>query len=71
VRFLNRLVAAEEETEVERLLQENRDLVTERLIQFMEETEASIRGQGALETAERLASVLEKARGMVAKYDQT
>ena len=71
VRFLNRLVAAEEETEVERLLQENRDLVTERLIQFMEETEASIREQGALETAERLASVLEKARGMVAKYDQT
>ncbi len=71
VRFLNRLMDAEEETEVERLLQENRDLVTERLIQFMEETEASIREQGALETAERLASVLEKARGMVAGYDQT
>lgn len=71
VRFLNRLVAVESDAEVERLLQENRDLVTERLIRFMEETEAGIREQGALETAERLASVLEKARGMVAEYDQT
>lgn len=71
VRFLNRLVAVESDAEVERLLQENRDLVTERLIRFMEETEAGMREQGALETAERLASVLEKARGMVAEYDQT
>jgi len=63
LRLVNRLVAAESDAEVERLLQENRDLVTESLVQFMEDVEASMREKGALEAAERLASVLEKVRG--------
>jgi hypothetical protein len=67
VRLFNLLMAAEEDAEVEELLQENRDLVTERMVKFMEEAEARIREEGALEAAERLALVLEKAKGMVAE----
>jgi hypothetical protein len=65
IRLFNRLMAAEEDAEIERLLQENRDLVTERLVQFMEEAEANMREEGSLETAERLVRVLEKTRGTV------
>ena len=64
VQLLNRLIAAEDDAEVERLLQDNRDLVTERLVRFMEEVEAKAREEGDLEPAERLALVLEKAKGM-------
>jgi hypothetical protein len=67
VRLFNLLMAAEEDAEVEKLLQENRDLVTERMVKFMEEAEARIREEGMLEAAERLASILEKAKGMVAE----
>lgn len=67
LRLFNRLMAAEDDIAVERLLQENRGLVTERLVRFMEEAEASIREEGALETADYLASVLEKVRGMAAE----
>jgi len=67
LRLVNQLVAAEGDAEVERLLQENRDLVTESLVQFMENVEAKMRDGDALEAAERMASVLEKARGMVAE----
>jgi hypothetical protein len=65
LQLFNQLIAAEDDMEVETLLQENRDLVTEQLVQFMEKAEAGMREEGALETAERLALVLEKARGMV------
>lgn len=67
LRLINRLVTAESDAEVETLLQENHDLVTEQLVQFMEEAEAGMREQGASEAAGRLASVLEKARGMAAE----
>jgi hypothetical protein len=67
VRLFNLLMAVEEDAEVEKLLQGNRDLVTESMVQFMEEAEARIREEGALETADRLALVLEKAKGMVAE----
>jgi len=65
LRLFNRLMAAEDEAEVERLLQENRDLVAEDLVQFMEETEANLREEGALESAEHLAAVLEKVKGII------
>nr|HID14577.1 hypothetical protein [Anaerolineae bacterium] len=65
LRLFNRLMAAEGEVEVERLLEENRDLVTERLVRFMEEAEANVREEGALEAADHLALVLEKARRVV------
>ncbi len=67
LQLFNRLVAAENDAEVEELLQENHDLVTERLVRFMEEAEASMREKGTLETAERFALVLEKAKRMVAE----
>ena len=66
LQLFNRLITAEDDARIEKLLQENRDLVTERLIPFMEEAEARMREEGTLETAERLALVLEKAWGMVA-----
>ncbi len=67
LQLLNRLMAVEEDAEIERLLQENRDLVTEQLVPLLEEAEAGIREEGTLEVAERLASVLEKAKAMVAE----
>jgi len=67
LQLFNRLVAAENDAEVEKLLQENRDLVTEHLVQFVEEAEANMRETGTLETAERLVLVLEKAKGMMTK----
>jgi len=66
IRFFNRLMAAEDEAEVEKLLQENHDLVTEQLVQFVEEAKAELKDEDASETAERLALVLEKAKGIIA-----
>jgi hypothetical protein len=65
IQLLNRLMTAEDDATVEQLLQENRDLVTERLVQFMEQAEVSMREEDSLETAERLARVREKAQAMV------
>ena len=62
VRLLNRLMAAEDDATLDKLLQENRDLLTEDLVQYLEDTEATMREQGTLETADRLASVLAKVK---------
>jgi hypothetical protein len=67
LRLFNRLVATEDDAEIEELLQVNRDLVTEQMVQFMEEAQADMREEGASETAERLTLVLEKVKGMIAK----
>ncbi len=64
IQFLNQLVAAEDDAKIEQLLQENRDMVTERLVQFMGEAEANMREEGSLETADRLVRVREKAKAM-------
>jgi hypothetical protein len=63
LQLLNRLLVAEDDVEIDRLLQENRDLVTERLVQVLEQAEANVREEGESETAERLAAVLKKVRG--------
>jgi len=65
LQFLNRLVAAEDDAEIEELLEENRDLVTERLVQFIEEAEANLREEGTLDAAGRLALILEKVKRIV------
>jgi len=65
IQLFNRLMAAEEDQEVDRLLQEHRDLVTERLVEFMEEAEGNLREQGTSDTADHLSMVLEKAREVV------
>jgi hypothetical protein len=64
-RLLNRLMVADNDEQIERLLRENRDLVTEPLIQVMEQAEADMREEGSVESAERLARVLEKARAVL------
>jgi hypothetical protein len=66
LRLFNRLMAAEDEPEIESVLQANRELVTEHLVQLMEDAEAKMREEGQSESADHLALVLEKARGMVA-----
>lgn len=65
LRLINRLMGADEE-EIDRLLEESRNLVTERMAQFVEETEAQAREEDDTETAEQMARVAEKMRGMLA-----
>ena len=67
LRLLNRLMVAEDEEEIERLLEESRNLVTQRMAQFVEETEANAREEGDLETAEQMALVSEKMSKMLAE----
>ncbi len=59
------LLVAEDDAQIEQLLQDNRDLVTVRLVQFMEETRAKMQEEGEEENAERMAQVLEKVKEMV------
>ena len=66
IQLFNRMMDAADAAEVDRLLEESRDLVTERLVRFMEEAEARVRDEeGETETAQRLALVLEKTKGLV------
>jgi hypothetical protein len=67
LRLMNRLMAAEDEEEIERLLRESRNLVTQRMVQFVEETEAEAREEGDLETAEQMALVSEKMSQVLAE----
>jgi hypothetical protein len=62
LRLFNSLMSAEDGAEIDRLLDKNRDLVTDRLVQFMEDAGAGMREEGSTEAAEHLALVLEKAR---------
>ena len=66
LRLFNRLMVVEED-QVDRLLQENRDLVTERLMEFVEKTEVNAREEGETEMADRMVLVLEKMREMTAE----
>jgi len=67
LRLINRLVAAENEEEMERLLEESPSLVTQRMIQFIDETEAKAREEGDLETAEQMALVSGKMSHILAR----
>jgi len=64
LQLLNRLIVAEDDAEIDRLLQDNRGLVTERLVRVIEQAGANVREEDESETAERLASLLEKVRGI-------
>jgi len=65
LRLFNRLMSTEDDAQIEKLLQANRDLVNARLIQFMEQTEAHMREEGSTEAADHLVKVLEKAKEIV------
>jgi len=67
LRLINRLLTAENEDEIDRLLSESTNLVTERMVQFVEESEAGAREEGDTETAERMALVGEKMRHLLAE----
>jgi hypothetical protein len=67
LRLINRLMAAEDEEEIERLLEGSQNLVTQRMTQFVEKTEAEAREEGDLKTADRMALVLGKMRSMLAE----
>jgi len=67
VRFFNGLLAAEDEAEIDRLLEANKPLVTERMAEFVEKSEAEARGEGDTETADQMALVLNKLRRMLAE----
>jgi hypothetical protein len=60
-------MAAEDEVTIERLLEENQNLVTQRMAQFVEQSEAETREEGDTETAEQMALVLKKMRRKLAE----
>jgi len=67
LQLFNRIMATENEEEIEELLEENRDLMTEQFTQFLEQVEARMREEEKAKTADHLALVLEKAKGLVAR----
>ena len=67
LQLFNRLMSAEDGAEIDRLLDENRDLVTDRFVQFMEEAGAGMQEEGSAEAAEHLALILEKVRRVAAR----
>jgi hypothetical protein len=67
LRLINRLIAAEDEGEIERLLKDNKNLVTQRMTQFIEKSEAEAREEGDAEAADQMALVLKKMRSMLAE----
>jgi hypothetical protein len=67
LRLMNRLMGAQDEEQIDRLLEDNRNLVTQRMAQFVEETEAEAREEGDTETAERTALISEKMSHLLAE----
>jgi hypothetical protein len=64
MQLFNRLMVIKDDAQIEQLLRENRELVTEELVEFIQETEASMREDGSAEDADHLAWVLGKVKGM-------
>lgn len=64
IRLFNLVMNAENEDEVEKLLQENRDLLSAPLLQFMERAAAEMEEADDEEVARRAKFVLEKARAI-------
>lgn len=67
LRLMNRLMGTQDEEQIDRLLEDNRNLVTQRMAQFVEETEAEAREEGDTETAERMALISEKMSHLLAE----
>jgi hypothetical protein len=67
VRFLNRLMAVEDEEDIDKLLQGNRPLVTEQFVALLEQAQAGMQGNedASPEAAERLALVVAKAKALL------
>jgi hypothetical protein len=67
VRLLNRLMAVEDEADIDKLLQANRPLVTEQFVAMLEQAQAGVQGdeEAPPEAAERLALVVTKAKALL------
>ena len=64
IRFLNRLMRAESDEDVDQVLADNRALVTERVVQVLEEAQANMPEDDA-DATERIATLLEKVRAVL------
>ena len=62
LRFLSMLMRAENDEQMDQILQANRPLVTEQMVQALEGMEANMRETGETESAERVAIVLGRVR---------
>lgn len=65
LRLLNRLMMAKDDEEIERVLQANRGLVTQRMVEALQGVEANMREAGETESADHMARVLQKARALL------
>jgi hypothetical protein len=67
VRFLNRLMAVEDEGDIDKLLEVNRALVTPQFVEMLEQAQAGVQEdeEAPPESAERLALVIAKAKALL------
>ncbi len=67
VRLLNRLMAVEDEGDIDKLLQANRPLVTAQFVELLEQAQAGVQEdeEAPPESAERLALVAAKAKALL------
>jgi hypothetical protein len=67
VRFLNRLMAVEDEGDIDKLLEVNRALVTPQFVEMLEQAQAGMQEdeEAPPESAERLALVIAKAKALL------
>ena len=67
LQLFNRLMTTEDEAEIDKLLEENRDLVTEQMVAFMEGAGSDLRQEESEAAADHLASVLQKVQAILAR----
>jgi hypothetical protein len=67
LKFFTRLMQAEDEASVDKVLEENKNLVDEGLQQAMEQAVEAIRAEGTAEDAARMEMALGKVRSLVAR----
>ena len=67
LKFFSKLMEAEDEAAIDKVLQENKKLIDDRLLQAMEQAVESIRAEGSAEDAGRMELALGKARSIVAR----
>jgi hypothetical protein len=67
VRLLNRLMAVEDEADIDKLLEKNRPLVTPQFVAMLEQAQTSVQEdeEASAEAAKRLALVAAKAKALV------
>jgi hypothetical protein len=67
LKFFSRLMQAEDEAGVDKVLEDNKKLVDDRMLQAMEQAIESIRAEGTAEDVSRMELALGKARSIVAR----